>query len=256
VLRLAQDNVADPTVYRSGLEWHGGFGVVGDATLELDLEHVSAGGTALRSGIELRPYPAMALRAGMNDGRLTAGTGFDWKRFGFDYAYLDNPIAAEHRLEVSYAFGRSVADRRAAAEAKEEQRLQARLEAGYRARRDQQVTELLTRAEEARAAARYDEAIESLVSARTLAPDDARIITLEVRCLREKALALRVTSDFTGAALAFDMLLGIAPHDSAAAAGAREARAAGDAHAARSAARSTRSATTAGTTRGARWTRC
>ena len=234
VLRLDREGVPDPTVYRSGLEWRNGFGRIGAAIVELDLEHVSAGGTALRSGLELRPHPTLALRAGMNDGRLTAGTGFDWRRFGFNYAYLDNPIAAEHRLEVAYAFGRSVEDRRAQAELKEEQRLQARLEAGYRAQRDQQVAALLARAEEARAAARYDEAIESLVSTRTIAPDDARVTTLEVRCLHEKALALLAADDYTGAALAYDLLLGLAPSDSSASAGARDARAAGDARAARS----------------------
>jgi hypothetical protein len=80
-----------------------------------------------------------ALRAGLNGNRLTAGAGFQWHGVSFDYVYQDNPVAAEHRMGIAYAFGRDVDEARAAALKKEDDRLQARLEDVYRQRQASQL---------------------------------------------------------------------------------------------------------------------
>jgi tetratricopeptide (TPR) repeat protein len=233
-LRLDRESVADPTVFRTGLGWHGSPGPFGSALVEVDVEKVSGAGAVLRSGFELRASPVLALRVGMNDARLTAGTAFNWHRFVVDYAYRENSIAAEHRVGLSYAFGQDVDVSRATARQKEDERLQARLEETYRQRRDEQIGQLIDRARIALQAGHHDEALELLASARTLAPDDPRARELERTCLAGKAAALESTGDFTAAALAWDVLLEASPGDSAAAAGARRARSASDARAARS----------------------
>jgi len=201
---------------------------------EVDVEHSTAGTTALRSGIEFRPFGVMALRGGLNSGQLSAGTGFGWRRFSLDYVYMNNPIAAEHRVGVAVAFGRDVEENRAAAQRREDQRLQARLDESFQQRLTNQIADLLRRAEQSRAAGHFDEAVEALGSARTLAPDDPRIGRLERASLLDKAAALEHSGDFPGAVVTYELVLAAAPSDSVATVGALRARAASDQRATRS----------------------
>src|SRR4029079_19092850 len=123
-----------------------------------------------------------------------------------DYVYQDNPVAAEHRMGIAYAFGRDVDEARAAALKKEDDRLQARLKDVYRQRQASQLAGLLARSDSARTAGRFDDAIDALGSAPTLAPDDPKLAQRELALLGQKAAVLMGSGDFTAAALTYDQI--------------------------------------------------
>ena len=234
-LRLDRETVSDPTAVRTGLAYALPWGGQNNLLAELDLEKVTHVSARVRFGVECRIGTALALRAGVNDGTLSAGTGLRWRDVTIDYAVQENPLATEHRVGLSYLFGASVDDSREAARQKEDELLERKLADAFRKRQDQQVAALLARAREDRAQGRVDRALEALAAVATLAPDNAERAALEAGCLNDRAAALERKSDWTGAAVSYDLALAALPGDSVAAAGARRCRDQSDRRSARSA---------------------
>jgi tetratricopeptide (TPR) repeat protein len=232
-IRLDRESVADPGGFRLGFGYEHPAFLLGGLIASFDLEKSRSTSLRPHAGIELRMHPMLAVRTGLDDGTLTAGTGLRWGRAALDYAFEDEPIGASHHVGLSYHFGSTVADAGAAAQRAEEERLERRLAELDRGRQSERLTTLLARAEEARQAGRYDDAVELLATLRTLDPGNANAQALEVRCLVEKARALEAQGDDASAVLAYRRALSEAPGDTAIAGQLERARASSDLKAAR-----------------------
>ena len=228
-LRLDQESVSDPSRVRAGLAWRTSWGLV-----SADLEGGSGASLRPRAGFEWRPHGMLALRTGMNDGTFVAGGGMRWQNLSVDYTYEDGAVVATHRVGVSLAVGRTVAESRTIALQQEEERIRARVAEGYRQIEDQRVRELVARAESMLDEHRPTEALDVIATLETLRPDHPEAGTLEIRALVESAAGLERQGDFAAAAAAYRRVLERSPADSAAAQGERRARSESDARAARS----------------------
>ncbi|HYM82004.1 MAG TPA: PorV/PorQ family protein [Candidatus Limnocylindria bacterium] len=224
-LRLDREAVADPVSFHSGLAWRGSLAGAGVVLAEVDIEKVRDVGARLRSGIEYRPHPWVAVRAGSDGRGLAAGSGVRWHDLALDYAFQDGPLATEHRVGLSLSFGSSVDESRVASRRKEDEALQRRLAGAYQQRQAEQIAELMTRARDARARAEIDEALEALAVVQTLEPGHAEAVTLEAACLVDKATALERAGNLADAAVAYELALGVAPNDVSARSGAERCRA-------------------------------
>jgi tetratricopeptide (TPR) repeat protein len=236
-IRLDRESVADPLTGRLGFAFArpGMFGALGGLLAVVDLE--LAKGTSLRphAGLELRPHPMLALRTGVDQGALTAGAGFRFGDGSFDYAYVDLPTGPSQRAGLTWRFGRSVGDARAAAARAEEQRLQERLVVLERERSADRVASLLAGAQAARDAQRYDEALEALTTLLVIDSTHAGARELRAQTQRERAQSLEAAGNWSEAAVAWARRLADAPGDTAAIDGLARSRAASDRLTARSA---------------------
>jgi tetratricopeptide (TPR) repeat protein len=236
-LRLDQESVRDPRLWRSGLAWRGPVGALPDLRLALDMDQAAGLSPRLHAGVEARVHPLLALRGGFDDGRLTAGAGVTWHELDVSYAFQDAALGAVHRVGLSRSFGPTVSASRDAAHRVEEEALQVRLDDEFQRRRGQQLESLLARAEAARAERAYENALEILGAAALLDSSDARVTALDVRCERELGASLERAGDESGATLAYGRALAIAPGDTAAASGQRRAQLAYERRTARDATR-------------------
>ncbi len=86
------------------------------ATAAVDLELIEQRGAALHSGVEGVLGEVVALRVGLTRDDLTFGVGFIIDHITLDYAYrsLDN-LRDSHRFGLSWAFGKTLDDRRTTA---------------------------------------------------------------------------------------------------------------------------------------------
>lgn len=227
-LRLDRDAVPDPTRIRAGLAWRALWGLV-----SADLE--GGQGTALRprAGFEWQPHGLFALRTGMNGGTYTAGLGLKWQNLTLDYAYQDGEITPMHRIGISLAHGRTVAESRTLALQREEDGIRARVAEGFRELEERRVLELVASVRSLLDEQRAAEALDVIATIATLRPDHPEINALETRALVETATALERHGSFAEAAAAYRRALERTPADSAAARGERRARAESDARAAR-----------------------
>ena len=226
-LKLDRESVPDPATTRAGVAWQAPL-AAGWLLATADIEKTRAVGARLHTGLEIAPAPGTAVRVGLDAGRLTAGVGMAWRGLSLDYAYLDEALAADHRVGVTLHFGSSVDASRAAARQAEDDTLQSRLAEAFRRRQAEQTAALLDRAERERAAGRFDQALETIAALGTLAPDDPRVARLENQCLLGRAAAIEQRGDFAAAAMAYELAArGRAP-DSLAIAGAARCRAESD----------------------------
>jgi tetratricopeptide (TPR) repeat protein len=228
-IRLDQESVRDPGMWRTGFAYRTLFGI---ATLDLE-----AGGgprPRLHGGAEFSPRPFVALRGGLSGDALTAGAGFRVGGISLDYAFENRAYDPIHRVGLSYAFGPSVSERREAALREEEERLQARLAETFQRVQRERIQGLLAHAEEARAAGSYAEAFEALSSIATLEPNNPEAVDLEIRCLREHGAALEKAGDMAEAAVTYGRILDRRPEDPEARLAQGRARAESDRRAARS----------------------
>ncbi len=187
------------------------------------------------AGLEYRLHPAAALRVGVRDGALTAGTGFQWRDLSVSYAFENNPLAEGHRAGITYRFGATTDESRLAHLRREDERVEARMNEAFRRRQSEQVAGLLENAAGARARGDLDGALESLALVETLEPGRADVAALEAGVLADRARAIEGAGDFAAAALAWERVRARAPGDTAAAAGAERCRAESDRRARRGA---------------------
>ncbi len=203
-------------------------------TIDLDVERSAHTGARLHAGVEIAPLPGAAVRAGVDRDRLTAGLGVRWAGAALDYAFVDGALAASHRVGLSFHFGRDVDAARIAARQAEDDALQRRLAEAFRARQAEQVDALRSRARASEAAGRFDDALDALGAASTLAPDDAGVFAAQQRCLRGKGADLESRGDLAAAAVTYELAAAADPADTAAAAGVQRCRAESDRRAKRS----------------------
>ncbi len=223
--RLDQETVPDPRVVRLGCAWRRSVSGFLGLTVAAGLERAAALSTRFDAGTELDVGGALALRTGILDGRLTAGTSVRWAGLSVDYAFEQRDLGAAQRVGISKGFGRTVSESQAAARLAEQRTLAERLDQAYERRLADQVTGLLARAEEARAAGRLDDALEAVTAARALSPKDLRGAQLEAALLGADGDRLLKAGDAAGAALSYGRALEAWPGDSLAATGQRRAQA-------------------------------
>ena len=227
-IRLDEASVPDPSVVRTGLAYRSRW-----SQTAIELEHPRGVGTRLRFGTEFTPHAMLSLRGGWNGRGSVFGAGVRWQSLALDYAFEDAGVGTIHRIGVTLATGHTVAESRAAALRTDEERIQARLTEAFDQIQRERVDSLLARAEAARAAERYDDALDVLGAVATLAPGEPRALDLERRCLRESAARLERSGDFTAAALAYGRVLAKDPADSLALAARARCRAESDRRSAR-----------------------
>jgi tetratricopeptide (TPR) repeat protein len=234
-IRLDRESVADPGAVRTGVAYlHPLFGYRA-ILAALDVEKASPTGARVHAGAEFRLHPMLALRAGVSNGSLTAGTGLRWRDLSVDYVYENHEVDPVHRLGLAYAFGPTVTESREAALRAEEEATQSRLAEAFQKRQAEQIASLLSRAEERRGEKRYDEALELLSTVAALEPGQPQAASLEALCLSDKAEQLEGTRDFAEAAILYGRAALLAPADSTAAQRQRRCQAQSDLRAARSA---------------------
>ena len=232
-IRLDRESVRDPASLRTGLSYRTGLDGRRGLITTLDWEQPKGGAPRLHAGLEIQPLAAVALRVGMNQRSLTAGTGIQVRGLKLDYSFENSPLEPIHRLGLGMAFGSTVTESRSAAQRKEEDRLQARLAEGFQKRQAEQIESLLASAEARSAERRWDEALELLATIRTLEPNHPRAVTLEASCLLEKGRQLEGAGAYADAVIAYGRVLSIAPGDSAAARGQARCQAESDRRATR-----------------------
>ena len=234
-IRLDQESVPDPSSMRVGLAVAPPFGGSFGLLASIDVEKAREVSPRVHAGVELRPHPLLALRAGLDRGALTAGTGVRFRDTELAYAFEDQSIGPTHRAGLSFRFGLATPAARERASREEEERFAGRLAEIERRRDVERFDALLARAEQARAHGDLDEAGSLAATARAIAPSDARAAALEARVLADRGHALLAAGDPTGASVAFRQALALAPADSALIAALEKSRAESDARAARSA---------------------
>lgn len=228
-IRLNLESVRDPAVLRAGLGYRSPY-----LSAALDVERSSGVRPRLHAGVEYLLHPVLALRGGMTGGVGTAGAGLRWQNWALDYAFENEALSPIHRVGLSYAFGRTIAEGRAASLREEEGRIQARLAKAFQEIQSERVDLLLTRAAEARAQGRYDAALEIVATISTLEPGEPRAAALELELLREHASRLEASGDLTLAALAYGRVLEKIPADTTALAAQARCRVESDRRAERS----------------------
>jgi tetratricopeptide (TPR) repeat protein len=193
-IRLDRESVRDPSVVRAGLAWEQPFPGGGSALLALDLEKSPGIGTRLHAGLDIRIHPLLGIRAGMNAGHPTVGMGVEWRDFQVDYAFANGDLSSIHRVGVSRALGRTVAQRREAALSARDAAIQAALEEAFQKRQNEQLEDLLARARSAQAEGNHEKALEVLATIAILDPNlpDAKV--LEAISQRERAKRLKTDS--------------------------------------------------------------
>lgn len=232
-IRLDQESVPDPAVVRSGIGFRAPAPGGRSALVLLDFEKSAGMTPRLHAGMELQLHPLLGIRGGFNSGRLTAGTAVAWRGFSVDYTYEDGDVTGVHRFGISRALGMTVSEQREAASQAKEKDLQARLDEAFQKRQAKQIEDLIARVQASEARGEYESALDLLATVDLLYPNHPQVPALQAAALRGRGKQLEDASDYAAAALVYGRALAIAPGDSAATAGQRRCREAGDRRAAR-----------------------
>ncbi|MGQ0721390.1 MAG: hypothetical protein ACT4PE_07450 [Candidatus Eiseniibacteriota bacterium] len=238
-LRLDQDAVPDPTALRAGFAWRqpyrlGGFGP-GHVLAAFDVVHTPGLSGETHAGIEVAPHPLLALRFGLDDGELTAGTGVRWNLYAFDYSMENGPFDSVHRFGLTLQFGTTLDQRRAEARRREDEAFRVRLAESFAEREAERVAELLEQTRALLAEDRVDEALERVATIVALDPDHADARALESNALLAKAARQEATGQLADATVLYARVLALSPEHADARAGLERCRTEGDLRAARSA---------------------
>ena len=227
-IRLRQDEVHDPLAARVGLAYELALNGHGYVLLALDVEKTDGMGPNLHTGAEYQPHPALALRAGIADGAMSAGGGVRWRDLSFDYVFENNEIEPVHRVGATFRFGASVDETRARALAERAAKAEVEVARAYKERQAQRITQLLQQAQAEQAAGRYDAALQMLGTVTVLSPDNTQARDLKLTCLLKQASAQEARRDFVGAGLTYGSILTLRPGDAGATAGQLRCRQASD----------------------------
>jgi tetratricopeptide (TPR) repeat protein len=232
-LRLVHDATTDPTSVRSGIAWRQQAGPFGEILTEVDV--VAAANRDFRAGlgVECRPSPWVAVRAGADARGMAAGTSVRWHDVSIDYAFQDAALSAEHRVGLSFRFGSTTDESRAAGQQREDRSLQERWTKAFERQQAEKVAELLERAQEAHGRGELEETLDLLGAIQLLEPGHGAARALENECLHDKAGRLERSGDLAEASIVWDLALAGSPADSVARAGALRCRAELDRRAAR-----------------------
>jgi tetratricopeptide (TPR) repeat protein len=234
-IRLDDEPVPDPTALRFGLAYNRPAWREGSVLAALDFEKTQDMDVRIHAGLEVRINPILALRGGLNNGTLAAGTGLKWRDVTLDYVFEDNVLNSVHRFGVSFAFGPTTTQSRQLSFAAEQAELERNLAAAFDARLKNRVDRLLQKARAAVGENKAAEALEIFAMLKVLAPDLQEVTQLEAQVHREEGLSLEKAGDLAGATLALGRAVSLAPGDSLARFSLARVRAESDRHAARSA---------------------
>ena len=105
-LKLVEKVETTPGSVRLGGSYKTGFRGGQDAAvfgLEVSLPEKAPAGVSL--GGEYVVSKTVALRAGLKEGKLTAGAGVRWKNYSFDYSLSNAELGSMHQFSVSAGFG-------------------------------------------------------------------------------------------------------------------------------------------------------
>jgi tetratricopeptide (TPR) repeat protein len=233
-IRLASESVSDPMGVRFGSAYF--IPLFKDRSLlaSVDIEKTHDMNVRLHSGLEVAIPPFLALRAGVNDGSLTAGSSVRWHGLAVNYTFEQNGIEDVHRIGASFWFGPTVEQSRRAAMDRQESELQNRLAEAFDARQAMRIRELLDEADGARADGDYDEALEILAVVTALEPDNVEASRRQAACYREVGHKLESDGDFAAAAVSYSRALRLVADDPDAKNGYERCRAESDSLATRS----------------------
>ena len=234
-LRLDQESVPDPIALRGGVSYSHPFLENGTILGAIDVEKQKDRNANLHLGLEVVPHEVLALRAGLNDGRLTAGAGIRWKLYSFDYVYEDNEFDSVQRFGLTLGFGATVAETRLAAQQAEENEFRERLAATFAERQAERVRELLEQGRSLLEANRVEDALGIVATVAALEPDNEEARALETECLFAQAGLEEQAGEFTDAAVLYGRVLAIDPNHFDASVGLARCRAESNMRAARSA---------------------
>jgi tetratricopeptide (TPR) repeat protein len=223
-IRLDQETVRDPAVTRTGIAYELPLRAGKGALIALDFEKSAGIATRLHAGVDVAIHPLLRLRWGMNRGTLTAGTAVLWRDFALDYTFEDGDVVGVHRVGISRALGATVKQRRETASLERENAIQARLDAAFQKRQEEQTGHLLAQVRAAHERADFEEALKLLATVEVLYPGQSEVPALELQSLRGRARLLEASGDDAGALAAFGRVLAVAPGDTAAVAGQSRAR--------------------------------
>lgn len=223
-IRLDQETVRDPAVTRTGLAYELPLRAGRGALLALDFEKSAGVAPRLHAGVDVQVHPLLRLRWGMNRGTLTAGTAVLWRDFSLDYTFEDGDLVGVHRVGISRALGATVKQRQETASLARENAIQARLDAAFQKRQEEQTKELLAHVRAAQESADFDEALQLLATIEVLYPGRSEVPPLELQSLLGKARQLEASGDDATATAAFGRVLAVAPGDTAAVAGQTRVR--------------------------------
>ncbi len=238
-LRLDRESVRDPRTWRGGLAWRGWVGSQ-ELTVAVDGDASQTVSPKLHAGAELLVRRLLAMRVGLHEDRLTAGAGVTWRNLEFGYAFENVALGPVHRVGLTQSFGPTVTASRAAARDAAEREFQNRLESEFDRRGAERLDDLVARAETAIGQRSYEEALDLLATAAILDSADQRVRMLGVRGNVALGREREAEADLVSAADAYTRALAIAPQDTAAVAGAKRVRAAGERQAMRDADRGAR----------------
>jgi tetratricopeptide (TPR) repeat protein len=105
-----------PSAFRGGIAYDKKFTNV-SMSLNFDIENSEKGGSDIYAGGEVGISDILFARVGYMGERATFGGGLAYSGIKFDYAYLGlDDLGTSHRFSLSYSFGGSVSQRRAAHE--------------------------------------------------------------------------------------------------------------------------------------------
>ncbi len=217
-IKLAADAVHDPIALRAGFAWSRQLGSRLQLLAAADIERTRDMDGHLHGGLEIGLEETLALRVGAADGRLTAGAGLDWQGWRADYQFEDHPLGAIHRFGIGVAFGASVAQSRLAAQAAAEASMQAKLEEAFLARNRLREQQFMRQAQEALAAARWNDALTTLATLEVLAPAAQDLSPLAAQAWSGLARDQERQDELANAALSWRRALAATPDDAEAAA--------------------------------------
>ncbi len=232
-IRLNETSALDPPTVRAGTSFWVPLGRH-QLLWVADIEKTEGMGIRPHTGIEARMHSVLALRLGLNDRSLSAGTGITWRDLSFDYVYESSDIEAVHRFGAAFRFGLSVDESRQAALAAQEAVLASRLAEEFDKLQAQQITALLNEAEEQHRMRQLDAALELVTTVRVLEPENAGARRLEATYLGDKAMELEKSGAYADAVLAWGRVLDVVPGDATATAGQLRCQSSSDRRAARS----------------------
>ncbi len=226
-VKLDRDDVGEPSSWTGGVTWQHATGA-SRLTLSADLQQLAGGLVHERVGAEWGWRGLMQLRAGWDGERVAAGTGVQWRDAEVAYAFRSNPLGDEHRVGLTWQFGRSVAESRELAAAAREKEIQQRLQTAYDDELARRTQSLLAEARQALAAGDVDEAWARASVLDALAPGRPEAVALMVNVLAARGARLERAGDWDGARVEYEKALAFAPADTAVTRGAARCRDEGD----------------------------
>jgi tetratricopeptide (TPR) repeat protein len=218
-VKLVEDGVTDPMRIAFGVS---ALSAIGDVLLvtAIDLYSPRYSPFKIQFAQEVSYLTRYAIRGSLDGDTPTWGVGVRIRGVGFDYAYRSQDIDQNHRVSLSFRFGRSISETRAAARAALEQEVNGAIDSRVKEFERTRVESAIVEGDRLFAEKRYSEALDRYSVAIVWDPGNQH-----AKQYSEKAQYMRAMQngnefyqrgDFVGALLHFRSALERAPGDSTA----------------------------------------